>query len=85
MNDRLLHPTQMFPAFSAYEPDRKAQLELQIKQWLADNSARQLQRAEITPTSSRTGSAYRPREPVEEAISWAIVPNTGRKIPGTGQ
>lgn len=81
MNDRLLHPTQMFPAFSAYEPDRKTQLELQIKQWLAENSAREPRLAEVTASSARPYGGFRPHEPVEEAISWTIVPNTGRKIP----
>ena len=85
MNDRLSQPLQLSPSFSAYAPDRRAALEAKIKQWLARDASTDPGLAELASPESRPAKAYRPRWTLGEAISRAIVPHTGRKIPEAGQ
>jgi hypothetical protein len=85
MNRNALHPLALADAFPTSPAAHRATLEAQVEQWFAPHSAGNEEVfGTLQPSARRDGHGPR-KEAVEEAISWSIVPNMDRKIPGSGQ
>jgi hypothetical protein len=79
------HPLRLLPAFAGSPRDRYNALEPAVEQWFAEDFRSHDDppvHLEIDP-GSRARAAR--REPVEEAVSWTIVPDSGESIPDTEQ
>ncbi|HET7844644.1 MAG TPA: hypothetical protein VFL14_10875 [Xanthomonadales bacterium] len=85
MNRNALHPLRLLPALGASPRQRASALEPAIEQWFAEDF-----RSHDDPpvqfeidVPSRVHPAR--RQAVEEAVSWTIVPDSGRSIPDLEQ
>jgi hypothetical protein len=85
MNRNLLHPLRLLPALGSAPRNRLDPLEPAIEQWFAEDFRSHddppVDFLKDSPTFVRPAR----REPVEEAVSWTIVPHSGRSIPDSGQ
>ena len=79
------HPLRLLSALGASPRDRLNVLEPVVEQWFVEEFRTHddppLDLESVTPARSRSQS----REPVEEAVSWTIGPNSGRSIPDLEQ
>jgi hypothetical protein len=85
MNRDLLNPLRLLPALGAAPRNRLDALEPAIEQWFAED----FRSHDDPPVSFEQDLSLRARsgrrEPVEEAVSWTIVPHSGKSIPDSGQ
>jgi hypothetical protein len=85
MNRDSLHPLRLLPALAGAPRNRLDAMEPAIEQWFAED----FRSHDDPPVSFEQDVAWRSRadrrEPVEEAVSWTIVPHSGRSIPDSGQ
>ena len=79
------HPLRLLPVLGAAPRDRSSLLEPAIEQWFTEDFRTHDDPSVDFETDLSPRSREGRREPVEEAISWSIVPNAGRKIPESGQ
>lgn len=85
MNRDSLHPLRLLPALGAAPSNRLDALNPTIEQWFAAD----FRSHDDPPVSFEHDAPVRARtprrKPVEEAVSWTIVPHSGRSIPDSGQ
>ena len=79
------NPLRLLPALGALPSHREDVLEPMIEQWFAED----FRSHDDPPVNFEPNPMPRTRpvrsEAVEEAISWTIVPNSGRSIPDLEQ
>lgn len=85
MNRNALHPLRLLPALGASSRDRLNALEPAIEQWFAED----FRSHDDPPVHFELDLPSRVRgprrEPVEEAVTWTIVPDSVRSIPDLEQ